>query len=234
VRERAVGSDADGPSPGAGSGELTRPTSRFSAESETRREGRETRHGPGHARTRRNVAVPSATGIRNAASGCRQDSGKSGAKASAIVLERATAGGERIGTALSALDRIFRRSIGARTECKVAARCGKIAIGLFECGHAFRRAPAVQTTRRSTPLRCACRCVACRCAIDTRARKGMAAIRTGLSRSCRNARQPAFGSRADRCRKIRSNALSAVPMRSPPARRAQALCRRFWPALPES
>src|SRR5216684_4448830 len=51
-----------------------------------------------------------------------------------VALERGAAGGERIGIALSALDRIFRRPFAARTECKVAARCGKIAIGLFERG----------------------------------------------------------------------------------------------------
>src|SRR5258707_8986517 len=51
-----------------------------------------------------------------------------------IALVRGAAGGERIGIALSALDRIFRRPFGARTECKVAARRGEIAIGLFERG----------------------------------------------------------------------------------------------------
>jgi hypothetical protein len=35
------------------------------------------------------------------------------------------------------LDRIFLRRLGARTECKVAARCGKIPIGLLETGPRF-------------------------------------------------------------------------------------------------
>src|SRR5215831_13505139 len=50
-----------------------------------------------------------------------------------VALDRRAAGCQRIGTALSALHRIG-RPFGARADCAVAARCSKIAIGLFECG----------------------------------------------------------------------------------------------------
>ena len=53
-----------------------------------------------------------------------------------IALDRGAAGCQRIGTALRALHRIG-RLVGARTECAVAAGCGKIAIRLFECRPRF-------------------------------------------------------------------------------------------------
>jgi len=129
-RERAAGSDTDGPSPGAG-GQTRRLTSRSALAAKlAAREGKlaaipvtpeseETR--TLHPRQESETPLLAVVKILIQR---RQGIG--------IVLEPSAAGGERIGGALSALDWIFCRLFAARTECTVAARCGKIAVSLFE------------------------------------------------------------------------------------------------------